>query len=79
MQLPVEARGLFSIYASAALARYQSHPPIPSKISGELERVWNKNRLTCEELSDPNRMTLILEHHFAGLPSNTEGDHQEAQ
>ena len=29
-QLPVEARGLFSIYASAALAHYRSLPPAPA-------------------------------------------------
>jgi hypothetical protein len=64
-QLPSEARALFFIYASAALARYQSHPPRRSELASELENVWDRHRLTRQDLSDPHRMTRLLEQHFA--------------
>lgn len=64
-QLPSEARGLLLIFASAALARYQSHPPKPSELTNSLEAVWNSRRLTRKDLSDPYRMTRLLEEHFA--------------
>jgi hypothetical protein len=64
-QLPSEARAMFFIYASAALARYQSHPPTRSELAQELEIVWDTHRLTRQDLSDPRRMTRLLEQHFA--------------
>jgi hypothetical protein len=64
-QLPHEARALFFIYASAALARYQSHPPKRSELAQELETVWDTHRLTSQDLSDPYRMTRLLQQHFA--------------
>jgi hypothetical protein len=63
-QLPVEARALFFISASAALARYRSQPPTPSELEADLEAVWNTNRLSKGDLSDPNRLVRLLEEYF---------------
>jgi hypothetical protein len=63
--LPAEARVLFSIYASAALARYGVQPPKQSELVPALEIVWNWNMLRQEDLSDPFRMTELLIEHFA--------------
>ena len=68
-QLPIEARVLISIYASAALARYCSTPPAMSTLVAELDAVWTANNLTLRDLSDPYRMTALLESHFAALIS----------
>jgi hypothetical protein len=64
-RLPIEARTLFFIYASAALASYGSHPPTPFGLAAELEAAWNKNGLCQCDLSDPERMTRLLKDHFA--------------
>ena len=66
-RLPLEARVLFSIYVSAARARYGSTPPAVSMIAVELDAVWKKNKLILRDLSDPYRMTALLESHFAAL------------
>jgi hypothetical protein len=66
-QLPIEARVLFSIYASAAWARYASTPPAVSILTAHLDAVWTENKLILRDLSDPYRMTALLELHFAAL------------
>lgn len=72
VQLPSEARTLFFIYASAALARYQSHPPTRSELAQELQNVWDTHRLTRQDLSDPHRMTRLLKQYFAtSYPAHT--------
>jgi hypothetical protein len=68
-QLPIEARTLFFIYASAALASYGSHPPTPCGLAAMLETAWNENDLCQRDLSDPSRMTRLLKDHFAALTS----------
>jgi len=64
-QLPIEARVLFSIYASAALAKYCSRPLTLATLGVELDAVWDANRLTLRDLSNPDRMTELLESQFA--------------
>jgi hypothetical protein len=64
-ELPTEARALFSIYASAALARYGVQPPKQSELFPALEIIWNWNVLRQEDLADPFRMTELLIEHFA--------------
>ena len=71
-QLPVEARVLFSIFASAALARYRSQIPTSGDMAAGLERIWNENRLTLPDLSDPYRMTALLESHSVALLEDEE-------
>jgi len=68
-ELPIEARVLFAIYASAALVRFRSQIPTLGNLAAGLERIWNANRLTLVDLSDPYRMTALLESHFAALIS----------
>jgi len=64
-ELPLEARALFFIYASAALARYQSHAPTTRELFPELEIIWNINRLGQRDLADPFQMIRFLERHLA--------------
>ena len=71
-QIPVEARGLLFIYASAALASYQSHPPRYSELIRRLETVWDVYRLTYEDLADSGRMMQLLIEHFAPLPESSD-------
>ena len=60
-ELPVEARALFFIFALGAAARYVGHPPSQSELTPVLEVIWNRNRLCRNDLSDPFRMTAMLE------------------
>lgn len=66
-QLPVEARGMFFICASAALASYQSYPPRYSELASHLATAWNAHRLTYEDLADFRRMSRLLKDYFAQL------------
>lgn len=56
---------LFSIYASAVLVCYRSQVPTSANLAAGLEGIWNANRLTLRDLSDPDRMTELLESQFA--------------
>lgn len=66
-QLSVQARTLLSIYASAAWARRHAHIPNPTRLLTELESFWCAQQLSADALSDPHRMTLLLEKHFESL------------
>ncbi len=66
-QLPIEARVLFAIYASAAAPRFGSAPPSGFMLAAELDVVWTRNNLILRDLSDPYRMTALLESHFDAL------------
>jgi hypothetical protein len=66
-ELPVEARALFSIYAMAAVARYMPEPPNRSRLAPILEAIWNRNRLCPSDISDPFRMTALLESELASV------------
>lgn len=66
VDLPTEARILFFIYASAAMARFGIRPPTPTEIAQRLEALWNEHALRIEDLSDPDRLTALLQEH---LPS----------
>jgi hypothetical protein len=66
-ELPVEARALFLINALAAVARYGAQPPEQSKLTPLLETIWNGNRLRLKDLSDPFRITALLETEFASV------------
>ena len=65
VHLPREARVLFSIYASGALACYRSQVPTSANLAAVLAMIWNANRLALRDLSDPDRMTELLESRFA--------------
>ena len=64
-QLPIEARVLFAIYASAAAPRFGSTPPDLSTLLLQVEEVWNANRLTLLELCDPARITALLKSYVS--------------
>jgi hypothetical protein len=68
-ELPVEARALFFINAQAALARFGVQPPKRSVLTPVLETIWNGNRLCLKDLSDPFRMTDLLETELASVSS----------
>jgi hypothetical protein len=69
-QLPVEARFAFFFNALAAVARYRSLPPTVEELAPELEVAWNRNQLRQSDLSDPDRMTQLLEKYFSTTASN---------
>lgn len=58
--LPVQARVLFFIYASATLIRFGTPSPSPVDLAPQLEAVWNRLRLRHEDLRDPDRITALL-------------------
>jgi hypothetical protein len=66
-EMPVEARALFSINALAAVARYGVRPPEQSELTPVLETIWNRNRLSLKDLSDPFRMTALLKTELASV------------
>lgn len=68
-QLPVEAKALVFIYASAAWARFNPNIPDQSVLLSEIEKVWCIQKLSAEAVSDPDRMTRLLEEHFESLRS----------
>jgi len=66
-ELPVEARALFSINALAAAVRYGAQPLQQSELTPVLEAIWNGNRLGVKDLSNPFRMTALLEKEFTSV------------
>lgn len=70
-QLPVEAKVLVFIYASAAWARFNRNIPDRSILLSEIEKVWCIQKLSAEAVSDPDRMTYLLEKHFESLRSES--------
>ena len=66
-ELPSEARALLSIFAQAAAARYVVQPLKKSELAPILEFVWNRNRLCLNDLSDPFRMTALLETELSSV------------
>ncbi len=66
-ELPVEARALFFIIALPAVARFGVKPPKQSELNPLLETIWNGNRLCLKDLSDPFRMSALLEKELASV------------
>jgi hypothetical protein len=64
-ELPSEARALLFIFAMGAAARYVANPPKQSELTPLLEDIWNRNRLCRNDLSNPFRMTTLLERELA--------------
>jgi hypothetical protein len=64
-ELPHEAARLFFIFALGASSRYQCYPPKRSELANALETVRNDEGLTEQDLSDPNRVTRLIEEHLA--------------
>jgi hypothetical protein len=66
-ELPVEARTLLFIFALGAAARYMGQPPIQSELTPILEAIWDRNRLCRNDLSNPFRMTALLESELLSV------------
>ena len=66
-ELSVEARALLFIFALGAAARYMGQPPNQSELTPILEAIWNRNRLCRNDLSNPFRMTALLESELLSV------------
>ena len=69
-ELPSEARALLFIFAMGAAARYVANPPKQSELTPLLEAIWNRNRLCRNDLSNPFRMTALIERELAPASFN---------
>jgi hypothetical protein len=63
-ELPLEARALFTIFGLAAAARFVATPPHRAKLDAMLTMVWDAERLTLNDLSDPDSMTKLIEAYM---------------
>lgn len=64
-ELPAEARALFTIFGLAAASRFVVRPPHRAKLDAMLATVWNAERLTRNDLRDPDRLTHLIEDYLA--------------
>jgi hypothetical protein len=64
-QLPIEARALFYIQSMAAWEYHCNLPHSAAEIRSDLERIWNAERLTPEDLRDWGRMSGLLKIELA--------------
>jgi hypothetical protein len=64
-ELPAEARALFTIVGLAAVARFVVRPPHRAKLDAMLSMVWDAERLTLNDLRDPDRLTHLIEDYLA--------------
>ena len=65
VELPAEARALFTIFGLAAAARFVARPPHRAKLDAMLTMVWDAERLTLSDLRDPDRLTHLIEDYLA--------------
>jgi hypothetical protein len=68
-ELPSQARAMFFMNATAALAAFGAQRPNRSEMNPVLETIWNGNRLRLQDLSDPFRMTALLKTELASFSS----------
>jgi hypothetical protein len=69
-ELPAEARALFTIFGLAAAARFVARPPHRAKLDAMLTTAWDAERLTLNDLRDPDRLTHLIEDYLAAsLPA----------
>lgn len=71
-ELPAEARALFTIFGLAASARFAARPPHRAKLDAMLTMVWDAERLTLNDLRDPDRLTHLIEEYLAPSPMTTQ-------
>ena len=60
---------MFFIIAMGASARFGAQRPDRSEMNPVLETIWNGSRLRLQDLSDPFRMTALLETELASFSS----------
>lgn len=63
-ELPLEARALFTIFGLAASARFMATPPRQPTLNAMLNIVWDAERLTLDDFSDPDRITKLIETYI---------------
>jgi hypothetical protein len=75
-ELPSEAHALFTIFGLAAAARFAVKPPRKASLDRLLNVIWDAERLTLNDLSDPDRMTILIELYL--VPAGKIGDRSSA-
>ncbi len=55
------------IYATAAWARFDANIPDAGVLLSQIEKVWCSQELGPDAVSDPDRVTRLLEKHFEPL------------
>jgi hypothetical protein len=60
-ELPIEAKVLFYIESMPCLEYHLNWPHTAAEIYRDLERIWNAEKLTQEDLRDWRRMSTLLE------------------
>lgn len=60
-ELPIEAMALFYIESMSAWEYHCFRPHTSAEIYRDLERIWNAEKLTKEDLQDWPRMSKLLE------------------
>ena len=68
-ELSAQAKTLLFIYASAVWARFDPTIPDPSVLLGHVEKVWYDQQLGPDAVSDPDRVTRLLEKQVQSLCS----------
>lgn len=68
--LPAEARFLFFLLATGAMALHRDWPPTPAEISDDLEAAWNTEKLTEADFDVPGRIEKVLEKYLAKYASD---------
>jgi hypothetical protein len=64
-QLPLDAKGLLFIIAMAEMADYRSWPPTPAEIGGDLEQLWDREKLTEADFRDIHRLSALVNQCMA--------------
>ena len=72
-ELPSQARTMFFIIAVGASARFGAPRPNQSEMNPLLETIWDGNCLRLQDLSDPFRMTALLETELVSFSSAGDG------
>jgi hypothetical protein len=63
-QLPIAARVLFYIQSMSAIEYHCFDLHTAAEINADLERIWNGEKLTLDNLQDWDRMSELLRTHL---------------
>ncbi len=64
-QLPLEAKVLLFITAMAQMGHYRSWPPTPAEVRGDLEELWNREKLTEADFQDMPHLSELVNQCMA--------------
>jgi hypothetical protein len=65
VELPIEAMAMFYIESMSAWRCHCNWPHTSAEIAHDLERIWNAEELSQEDLQDWPRMSKLLETHLS--------------